>query len=302
MNSTFCFSFFLSLAILQGQRAEQNLSSEKAFERLDSMLDMTYASYEGRTLKLDLYKPREKLGKLPAIVCIHGGGWAKGSRKSYTKVAQAIAAHGYVAVTISYRLSGEAVFPAAIMDCKAAVRFLRAHAQTLGINPDKIGAIGSSAGGHLAALLATSYGAEELEGSGGYAAFSSQIQAVVPMAAQTDFLSARNRQVSEERLIWKQFMGGTQEEKPDAYQLASPIEHLNFADPPCFLISGEMDDESTRAVKFRKRMNQLGISSELEIIEGAPHGFLKEQAWFKQAMEAAVAHFNRVLKGSSVSK
>ena len=91
------------------------------------MLDMTYANYEGRTLKLDLYKPREKLGKLPAIVCIHGGGWAKGSRKNYTKVAQALAAHGYVAVTISYRLSGEAVFPAAIMDCKAAVRFLRAH-------------------------------------------------------------------------------------------------------------------------------------------------------------------------------
>ena len=302
MYSTFCFSFFLSLAILQGHRAEQNLSSEKAFERLDSMLDITYASYEGRTLKLDLYKPREKLGKLPAIVCIHGGGWAKGSRKSYTKVAQAIAAHGYVAVTISYRLSGEAVFPAAIMDCKAAVRFLRAHAQTLGINPDKIGAIGSSAGGHLAALLATSYGAEELEGSGGYAAFSSQIQAVVPMAAQTDFLSARNRQVSEERLIWKQFMGGSQDEKPDAYQLASPIEHVNLGDPPCFLISGEKDDESTRGTKFRKRMNQLGISSELEIIEGAPHGFLKEQAWFKHAMEAAVAHFNRVLKGSSVSK
>ena len=302
MYSTFCFSFFLSLAILQGQRAEHKLSSGKVFERLDSMLDMTFANYEGRTLKLDLYKPREKLEKLPAIVCIHGGGWAKGSRKNYTKVAQALAAHGYVAVTISYRLSGEAVFPAAIMDCKAAVRFLPAHAQTLGINPDKIGAIGSSAGGHLAALLATSYGAEELEGSGGYAAFSSQIQAVVPMGAQTDFLSARNRQVSGERLIWKQFMGGSQDEKPDAYQLASPIEHLNLGDPPCFLISGEKDDESTRGAKFRKRMNQLGISSELEIIEGAPHGFLKEQAWFKHAMEAAVAHFNRVLKGSSVSK
>ena len=302
MYSIFCFSFFLSLAILQGQSAEHKLSSEKVFERLDSMLDMTYASYEGRTLKLDLYKPGEKLGKLPAVVCIHGGGWAKGSRKNYTKVAQALAAHGYVAVTISYRLSGEAVFPAAIMDCKAAVRFLRAHAQTLGINPDKIGAIGSSAGGHLAALLATSYGAKELEGSGGYKAFSSQIQAVVTMGAQTDFLSDRNRQVSGERLIWKQFMGGTQEEKPDAYQLASPIEHLNLGDPPCLFITGEKDDESTRAAKFRKRMKQLGISSELEIIEGAPHGFLKEQAWFKHAMEAAVAHFNRVLKGSSVSK
>ena len=179
MNSTLCFYFFLSLTLLKGQKAEHDLSSKKAFEGLDSMLDMTYASYEGRTLKMDLYKPREKSGKLPAIVCIHGGGWIKGSRKNYTKVARALAAHGYVAVTISYRLSGEAVFPAAIMDCKAAVRFLRAHAQTLGINPEKIGAIGSSAGGHLAALLATSNGAEELEGNGGYAAFSSQIQAVV---------------------------------------------------------------------------------------------------------------------------
>ena len=297
-----CFSFFLSIAILQGQKDGNNLSSEKTFERLDSMLDITYASYDGRTLKLDLYKPREKLGKLPAIVCIHGGGWAEGGRKNYTKVAQALASHGYVAVTISYRLSGEAVFPAAIMDCKAAVRFLRAHAQTLGINSDKIGAIGSSAGGHLAALLATSYGAKELEGNGGYSAFSSQIQAVVPMGAQTDFLSERNRQVSGERLIWKQFMGGTQEEKLDAYRLASPIEHLNLGDPPCLLISGEKDDESTQGAKFRKRMKQLGISSEIEIIQGAPHGFLKEQAWFKQAMQAAAAHFNRVLKGSPVSK
>ena len=302
MYSTLCFSFFLSLAILQGQKAGHNLSSEKTFERLDSMLDMTYASYEGRTLKLDLYKPREKLGNLPAIVCIHGGGWAKGGRKNYTLVAQALATHGYVAVTISYRLSGEAVFPAAIMDCKAAVRFLRAHAQTLGINSDKIGAIGSSAGGHLAALLATSYGVQGLEGNGGYSAFSSQIQAVVPMGAQTDFLSERNRQVSEERLIWKQYMGGTQEEKLDAYRLASPIEHLNLGDPPCLIISAEKDDESTRGAKFRKRMKELGISSEIEIIQGAPHGFLKEQAWFNQAMQAAAAHFNRVLKGSPVSK
>ena len=118
---SYAIAFSLLIIILQGQIAGPNLRSEKAFARLDSMLDMTYASYEGRTLELDLYKPREKLGKLPAIVCIHGGGWAKGSRKNYTKVAQALAAHGYVAVTISYRLSGEAVFPAAIMDCKAAV-------------------------------------------------------------------------------------------------------------------------------------------------------------------------------------
>ena len=166
----------------------------------------------------------------------------------------------------------------------------------IGINPDKIGAIGSSAGGHLAALLATSYGAEELEGSGGYAAFSSQIQAVVPMGAQTDFLSERTRAVSNQRLIWKQFMGGSQEERPKAYRIASPLEHIDKDDPPCLFITGETDDESTRAAKFRKHLSAHGVSSEIEVIEGAPHGFLTKQVWFDQMVDAAVDFFDPILK------
>ena len=140
---------------------------------------------------------RRKPGvQLPAVVCIHGGGWAKGNRTNHEKVAQALAARGYVAATISYRLSGEAPFPAAIHDCKAAVRFLRANAKEYGIDAEQIGAIGLSAGGHLTALLATSAGVAELEGEGGNAEFSSAIQAAVPMGAQTDLLSERTRDIS----------------------------------------------------------------------------------------------------------
>ena len=129
---------------------------ESTLQSLDVKQEITYARYGDRTLEMDIYRPKASWGQLPAIVCIHGGGWAKGNRISHEKVAQALAAKGYVAATISYRLSGEASFPAAIQDCKAAVRYLRANADTLGIDESKIGAIGLSAGGHLTALLATS--------------------------------------------------------------------------------------------------------------------------------------------------
>ena len=269
---------------------------QSTLDRLSAKLDLTYAQYGDRTLEMDVYRPKGAWGELPAIVCIHGGGWAKGNRTSHAKIAQALAARGYVAATISYRLSGEAPFPAAIQDCKAAVRFLRANAKEFGIDSDKIGAIGLSAGGHLTALLATSQGVDELEGSGGNPSHSSRIQAAVPMGAQTDFLSERTREVSKERLIWKQFMGGSQQERPKAYRLASPLEHLDKDDPPCLFITGETDDESTRATKFSKRMSDLGVSSEIEVIEGAPHGFLTKQVWFDQMIEAADAHFKKTLR------
>ena len=148
----------------------------------------------------------------------------------------------------------------------------------------------------MADLLATSHGVEELEGKGGHSSLSSRVQTVVPMGAQTDFLSDRTKEISRERLIWKQFMGGSQDERPEAYRLASPLEHLDKDDPPCLFITGETDDESTRATKFRMRMTELGLSSGLEIIQGAPHGFLTKQVWFDQMIDAADRHFERHLK------
>ena len=134
-------------------------SRRRTLDNLHEKLDVTYARYgDDRTLEMDIYRPKKTWGTLPAIVCIHGGGWAKGNRLNHARVAQALAARGYVAATISYRLSGEAQFPAQIHDCKAAVRFLRANANEYGIDSDRIGAIGLSAGGHLVALLATSNG------------------------------------------------------------------------------------------------------------------------------------------------
>ncbi len=276
--------------------------SQVTLDSLDAKLDVTYARYGDRTLEMDIYRPKGAWGELSAVVCIHGGGWAKGNRASHEKVAQALAARGYVAATISYRLSGEAPFPAQIQDCKAAVRFLRANAQKYGIDTDNIGAIGLSAGGHLTALLATSGGVIELEGDGGNAKFSSAIQAAVPMGAQTDLQSQRTREISNVKdrgQIWRQFLSGTQEDKPAKYRLASPLHHLDRNDPPCWFISGETDDPSTHADEFRQRMGELGVPSDLTLIKDAPHPFLGKQVWFDEMIEAADAFFTKHLKNQN---
>ena len=118
------------------------------------------------------------------------------------------------------------------------------------------------------------------------------------MGAQTDFESSRTREISSSNRggIWRQFLGGAQEEQPQAYQLASPLAHLDADDPPCFFITGETDDPSTRAMGFRAKMAELGIQSELTVIDGAPHPFLGKQDWFDEMLDAADSFFKKSLR------
>ncbi|MCM8540135.1 MAG: sulfatase-like hydrolase/transferase [Lentisphaeraceae bacterium] len=263
---------------------------------IESHENLTYANYGDRKLQLDLYKPKIAAGTLPAIICIHGGGWAKGKRQSFRNIAKKYAANGFVAVSVEYRLSGEAKFPANIRDCKAAVRWLRANAARYNIDKDKIAATGSSAGGHLAALLATSGGVKELEGQGGNADFSSSINVAVPMGAQTDFLSKRIIDISESKEIYQAFLGGPYSTHSENYKKASPLTYLDAHDPPILFISGETDDPSTRAVKFRSKMKQLNIPSNYRMIRGAPHSFLKSKSWFEDAFRSSLNFFRIHLK------
>lgn len=277
----------------------------EVIDRLESHLDVVYVKRGDRELALDLYRPKSAEGKpLPAIVCIHGGGWWQGSRVNHEKVAQALADQGFVTATISYRLSGEAPFPAQIHDCKAAVRFLRAEAETYGIDPDRIGAIGLSAGGHLTALLAASNDVEVLEGDAGHLEQSSTIQAAVPMGAQSDFNAEHIQAVKRSPKpnpdgkpnIWVQFLGGTPQEVPEQYALASPLTHLDASDPPTHFITGELDNEGTHAIPFRKKMDELGIPNGLTVIENAPHAFPGRQEFFDEAMDAAAKWFETHLQ------
>jgi pectinesterase len=116
------------------------------------------------------------------------------------------------------------------------------------------------------------------------------------MGAQTDFLSERTREVSKVKEIWQQFLGGSQEEQPGTYRLASPLHHLDRKDPPCWFITGEKDDPSTRANDFLQQLEKLGIHSGLTVIKDAPHPFLGKQAWFDEMIETADELFRKTLK------
>ena len=210
------------------------------------------------------------------------------------RVAKDLAYNGFVAVTIDYRLSGEAAFPAQIQDCKEAVRWLKQNADSYGIDASRIGATGHSAGGHLSALLATSAGCEKIEGESENIFISSRIKAAVAMGAQSDFLSERNKEVSsdpEKGQIWRQFLGGSQTENTELYRRASPLYHLDSADPPIAFLTGELDDPSTRAEKFREDAEKLGVPSRLMILEDAPHNFFPNDEWLDMATYWSILFF-----------
>ena len=271
--------------------------SLEALAKLDSF-SQPYAEYDGRKLRLDLFRPQVRTEPLPAVVCIHGGGWRNGDRGSQTAVAQTLAANGYVAVTITYRLRDEAIFPAAIQDCKAAVRWLRANAKRLGVDPERIGATGLSAGGHLAALLATSGGVKGLEGEGGNAEFDSTIQACVACGAQSDLESERIQELSRrpQDPFYQGFLGGTYDDVPKRYALASPRHHLDDDDPPLAFVTGQKDDPSTHADAIRGDLKAKGVPTGLLVIPDAPHAFQGTQKFFDEFMAFTLEFFDRHLK------
>ena len=240
--------------------------------------DVAYARIDGQPLLLDVYLPDKADRPLPVIVWIHGGGWRSGSKERCPAVP--LAAEGYAVVSINYRLSEQAAFPAQIHDCKAAVRWVRARAKEFGFDPDRIGAWGGSAGGHLAALLGTSGGVEELEGEVGEAAgFSSRVQAVCDFCGPThlsieglkDLPEAGEGKTPEAvRLL----LGGSISDHLDKARLASPAAHVTPDDPPFLIVHGDAD--AVVPVKQSRilatELAKAGVEVTLHIVPGGGHG------------------------------
>ncbi len=231
--------------------------------------DISYSTNGGVTLKLDIYQPAKKPGQpAPAAVYVHGGGWRNGNKSSgawVTDVTAELAGRGYVVVAVDYRLAPAHQWPAFIHDVKAAVRYVRAHAGEYNIDPDRIGAWGSSAGGHLVALLGTTDAEAKLEGEGGWADQSSRVQAVVDLFGPADLAkSMRN----EGRAI--EVFGS----KPDALDQASPIKYVSKDDPPFLILHGDADTlvppEQSRLL--HERLKAAGVPSTLVVVKNGGHG------------------------------
>ena len=222
--------------------------------------DIVYGRVDGVELKLDLARP-EKGRKLPALIFIFGGGWIQGSRKQYNDGIKNAAERGYVAVTIDHRLTNvlneddkpKYQFPAQVHDVKCAVRWLRANAKKYKIDTNRIGAIGWSSGGHLALMLGVTDPTDGLEGECGDLQYSSSVQAVVSIAGSTEMEYCTT--------TWCiRFVGGTFEEVPEVYELASPINYVDMDDPPVLIIHGDRDDVVSfkHAEALDSKMNEVG--------------------------------------------
>ena len=259
-------------ALARRQRMED--SPDLAVQR-----NLVFKKVKGEDLKLDLYLPKTVTGPLPVVIWIHGGGWNSGSKEQ--RMPANLMAKGYAVASIEYRLSSEAPFPAQIEDCKAAVRWLRANAETYHLDSDHIGAWGHSAGGHLSALLGTTGGVKELEGDGDNLSYSSRIQAVCDMSGPSDILQLYKDVSSptagssrRAKSYVEEFLGGSGDQIKTKAMAASPINYVSKDDAAFLIIHGENDSSIpvSQSKAFADALKAAGVDATLEIAAGRGHG------------------------------
>jgi acetyl esterase/lipase len=234
--------------------------------------NIVYGKAGEKELKLDMAKPEGK-GPFPVVVCVHGGAWRMGNKRDLQDLLPYLAKRGYVGVSIGYRLAPDAVFPAQIEDCKTAVRYLRANAEKYGIDKERIGAMGFSAGGHLVALMGLADASAGFEGTL-YPNESSKVQCVVDYFGPTDFADYAKDE-SAQRSTFIPLMGAKYEERPELHDKASPVNYVNKAAPPFLIFHGTKDwlvsHEQSR--KLNDKLKKAGASVEYVEIPNESHGW-----------------------------
>ena len=259
--------------------------------------DLEFAVVDGQSLKLDFYFPKKAKGS-SLVVWIHGGGWQGGSKEKCE--VKWLTQHGFTVASISYRLTDKAIFPAQIHDCKAAIRWLRANADRYGYRIDKVGVAGSSAGGMLAALVATSGDVRQLEGTvGGNAGHSSRVQAAIDYYGATDFIlrsKTQPQRANEPGSVVFKLLGGGADKKTDLARLASAAFHVTDDDPPLLVIHGQ--DDQTVLLDQSERINEVytkaGLPIDFRVLQGAGHG--GKQFYAGEMQRLAIDFLKRTLR------
>jgi acetyl esterase/lipase len=266
--------------------------------------DIEYARVGGKQLRFDLYFPEQTETPMPLIIHVHGGGWSAGTFKSFPK--QPFLSAGYALASVQYRLSGEATFPATIQDVKAAVRWLRANAAKYKLDPDRFGAWGPSAGGHLVALLGTSGGAKEFE-VGENLDISSKVQAVCDWFGPTDFLTI-GEQLAKAGYKFDhdsatspigRLIGGPVQQNKEKCKQASPLTYITKDAPPFLILHGDKDSlvPVAQSRELEAALNKVGVEVNLLVLPGAGHG--GEQFIDNPAQTKMLEFFDKHLKKKS---
>jgi acetyl esterase/lipase len=251
------------------------LAAQTPEPRFTVLPNVQYCTGGGKPLLMDLFVPKHRTRMpTPAVLWIHGGGWERGD-KNGNSGAQLLADEGFVTASLFYRLSGDSPFPADIEDCKCAIRFLRANAAKYGIDPDRIGVAGASAGAHLAELVATADQSAGLEGDGGWQNVSSKVQAASAYYGVSDFTVGAMQFQHHTGLVVLKLFRGTEKDKPELYRKASPLFYVSKDDPPLLLVHGEKDDlvPFDQSVRMAEAYRRVALSVEFIAVRNAGHDF-----------------------------
>jgi acetyl esterase/lipase len=235
---------------------------------IEIIRDREIAKVGGEPILVDLAYPKTPpAAPMPALLCVHGGGWSGGNKKDALALDAAI--HGYFVVSVGYRLAGPAHWPAQIQDCKLALRWMRAHAADFHLDPEHIGCTGHSAGGHLVACLGT-MGEVAAYDVGEYPGVSSRVQAVVDLAGPTDLtVYFKGKAGPIEKLF-----GPASQEHPEVLAEASPALHVQAGDPPFFIAHGDQDKlvPIAQAEQMVEALKKAGIAVEYSVTKNGGHG------------------------------
>lgn len=257
--------------------------------------NITYCKQGKRKLLLDAFYPSARSkNKKTAILIIHGGGWRSGNRTQHYPLAQRLAGLGYVCFTPEYRLSTEALFPAAVHDLKAALRWIRARAGKYNIDPDKIVVLGFSAGGELAAFLGTTIGHPSYEGTGCNQKHSSSVQAIVDLDGTLSFVHPESGEGDDSKrtsaaTYW---FGYSKKENPELWKEASPLTHISKSTPPTLFINSSVERMHAGRNDFIKLLKENRIYYDVKTFPDAPHSFPLFDPWF----EPTVKYIDEFLK------
>ncbi|MHC4393695.1 MAG: alpha/beta hydrolase fold domain-containing protein [Planctomycetota bacterium] len=259
--------------------------------------DLVYAQPDGVTLHLDAYTPKNQAAPMPAVVLIHGGSWRGGSKRQVKEHATRLAKAGIAAFAIQYRLAPQHKWPAQIHDCKAAVRWVRSQARRRQLDPQRIGAFGYSAGGHLATLLALTGPQHGLDEPGANLNVSAGVQAVVAGGAPCDF-TWMPRRID----VLGYWLGGSRRKNPDAYRNASPLTYVSAeraeTTPPLLFFHGKWDIVVNPLMGPRKtvsRLRRAGVDATIQWIPGAGHAIAMRH---KRSYQLTVDFMKRHLTGN----
>ena len=267
------------------------IASSEVPATVQALRAITYVQRDARALQLDLYLPKKRSTRIPGVVFVHGGGWRTGVRANFAPMAIRMAERGYAAATVSYRLSPEAAYPAAIHDVKAALRWMRTHAGDYGIDPARIAVAGGSAGGQIASLVGVTNDLARFDADA-TSSVSSAAQAIVNIDGLSDFTSLEARKYEDDPAKQPSsagaWFGGRYAEKEALWRDASPTFYVNAATPPILFIGSAQARFSVGRQEMMAKLDAAGVANRVVLLPETPHSFWLFDPWLDPTVDATV--------------